>query len=276
MRMDPRHLLRATALTAFSLCAFAHGPVDVKITAPMGEYCRIVQFSKGWGKIPARTEHEFAPIFGYDSEYEFRVPGLLETKFLVRGIDPVTKNYTANVYEVDLAARNTVTRLATEGAWQAGTPVRLRRFGKAAQLVSEDRGGPIYVRLEGNQPLQYHGLSFGKTGKEWALEESRLSPGKSLIVLQSWEGSLSHSADIPLSPSSGRSKGKLFFDVFNVESGKKILTIQGTYVDINPGHALTKPGWLTERYFIVPLGERERCLVCEFGARPENKGALRK
>jgi hypothetical protein len=36
---------------------------------------------------------------------------------------------------------------------------------------------------------------------------------------------------------------------------------------------LAKTGWVTERYFIVPLGKTiERCLVCDFGGRNREKG----
>ena len=44
----------------------------------------------------------------------------------------------------------------------------------------------------------------------------------------------------------------------------------GTYKGFgnDPDGDFRTAAWLTERYFIVPLGGRhERCLVCEFGAR---------
>jgi hypothetical protein len=64
---------------------------------------------------------------------------------------------------------------------------------------------------------------------------------------------------------------RIFFDAFNVETGSKVLTIEGEFSsdtgDTSEG-VLSETGWLTERYFIVPLGKQlERCLVCEFGAR---------
>jgi hypothetical protein len=60
--------------------------------------------------------------------------------------------------------------------------------------------------------------------------------------------------------------GKLFWDVFNADTGIRLLTIVGTYLDTDPGDALYMTAWVTERYFIVALGRhRERCLVCVFG-----------
>jgi hypothetical protein len=68
-----------------------------------------------------------------------------------------------------------------------------------------------------------------------------------------------------LGRTTGSDKGKLFMDVYDVDGGRKLVTIVGTYLNINP-QALEQALWVTERYFILPLGEhRERCLVCEFG-----------
>ena len=58
----------------------------------------------------------------------------------------------------------------------------------------------------------------------------------------------------------------LFFDVFHTGSGKKLFTISGHFSQILPDGGFAKPGWVTERYFVIPLAQqRERCLVCEFG-----------
>jgi hypothetical protein len=48
-----------------------------------------------------------------------------------------------------------------------------------------------------------------------------------------------------------------------------VFVIEGSYSSIHntedPDGVLAKTGWLTERYFIVPLGKTiERCLVCDF------------
>ena len=69
----------------------------------------------------------------------------------------------------------------------------------------------------------------------------------------------------------GRDQGELFFDVYNADAGKKVVTIVATYLDVLPDSAIDRAIWATERYFIVPLGEhRERCLVCDFGRARRN------
>jgi hypothetical protein len=59
-------------------------------------------------------------------------------------------------------------------------------------------------------------------------------------------------------------------------TGEKVLTFAGIYsgYSYDPDGCLARSAWLTERYFIVPLGDRkESCLVCEFGEkRPQRKG----
>jgi hypothetical protein len=64
-----------------------------------------------------------------------------------------------------------------------------------------------------------------------------------------------------------------YFDVFSADTGKKITTIEGTYEYGSPDDQMRQTAWVTERYFIIPLGEhRERCLVCEFGRSRPSEG----
>jgi hypothetical protein len=119
-------------------------------------------------------------------------------------------------------------------------------------------GEPVEER-----PFEFHGSQFAKSGAIWAQTfrgAALLSPDQAWLVLQSRERK---------NPSGAV---KVFFDVFNAETGKKVVMIEGNYSSINngddPDGVLAKAGWLTERYFIVPLGKTiERCLVCDFGGR---------
>ena len=88
----------------------------------------------------------------------------------------------------------------------------------------------------------------------------RLSPNQAWLVLQS------ETVKAP-----GGQQSRIFFDVFNTASGAKVLTIEGAYTGYGPDTSeavLSTTGWLTDRYFIVPLGVRiDRLLVCEFGGQ---------
>jgi hypothetical protein len=187
---------------------------------------------------------------------------VLETRFLVRGVDKSRNkghyNYTKNAYELDLSDPKSIPRPASEDEWESGTVVPDNRSADFSRNFAQ-----ITFRLTAGAPLPFRGFQFGKTGKIWEGEVARLSPDQSWIVLLSSSGKIAKRDDFI--GFKGRDKGDLFLDISNVDTGKKLFTIVGTDVDINPS-ALDKALWVTERYFILPLGEqRERCLVCDFG-----------
>jgi hypothetical protein len=257
-----------TTAGAFGLA----GPVEVKATPDISEYCHIIRFAMGWGKIQADPVTGYPRSFTYeDSDYEFRIAGM-EPNFLIRGLDPLTHNYTSAIYEVNLSDPKSTPRISTEEAWRSGTPVKMIK--KEAWDTRYPNGGLTNsTNLPYDQPIRFHSLTFEKTGAYWPGDKSLLSPDQSVVVIQSWTGSLAHSSDdVPLGLSFGRSKGKLFYDVFRVDTAKKMFTILGTYTDIHPERAFAKTGWVTERYFIIPLGARERCLICEFGRKTKREG----
>jgi hypothetical protein len=250
-----RRLLLHVGASVAALPLWAAGAVDVSITPALREYCHTIRFPKGWGAIEPISNDSFPPIWGYEGQYEFRVPSLLETRFLVRGLEPGTKHYTANVYEVDLSDARAIARSVTEQAWDSGTPVPITR----------NEAIPFYP-LKNDQTFGFRGLQLVKTGSMWGRQLSRMSPDQTWLVLLSASGKAASTEDLPLGHVSGTSRGNLFYDVFNADTGKKVLTIRAAYNGIDPGQALIQAAWVTERYFIVPLGDhRERCLVCDFG-----------
>jgi hypothetical protein len=64
--------------------------------------------------------------------------------------------------------------------------------------------------------------------------------------------------------------------VYEVTTGRKLLTLQGSYrafadeiEDLAAG-SLSQTAWLMERHFIIPIGEyKERCMVCDFSRSHE-------
>jgi hypothetical protein len=233
----------------------ASGPVEVTLTPAIREYCHIVRFPQGW-KTHAHDPTIHQPLFyGYDGLYEFRVPGELETTFLVGGIVLPSKKYTINKYRVDLSDPTGIAQPASEKEWQSAAIITDTRIVDYSRNFAR-------LRFVNNEPLVFNSRQFPKTGDTWAGQCARLSPDQALIVLMSSSGTIAKRDEFLIF--GGRDKGKLFFDVFDADSGRSIMTIVGTYSDINPGYAVDHSIWVTERYFIVPLGEhRERCLVCD-------------
>jgi hypothetical protein len=252
-------LLAWAALFAPGTC-LARDPVEVNFNPATREYCHVVRFPLGWqnlvqnGQIQAPPNYDFA-----NGDYEFRVPGLLGTRFLVRGFSPFLDGgyYTKNLYAVDLSDPKGVAQAASEEEWNSATVVPLRYIGPAEAL---------------SKYIESTGFQFAPSGDHG--DVVRLSLDRSVLVLQSWRGTLARNggSDVPGAVFIGlpfdfsRNHGKLFFDGYNTSTGKKLITVSANFYDILPEEAFEKTGWVTERYFFVPLDKRRlQFLVCDFG-----------
>jgi hypothetical protein len=194
----------------------------------------------------------------YESDYEFRVDGLLGTRFLVAGFTDFvgTKYYTANRYEIDLSDPTASIGQASRKRWDTATVVPLARksaFGPGGTVPND-------------ATLKFHGFEFNRTGAVWGQPSgyaTRLSPDGAWLVLLSTTPATKNGAYDPFGTS------KVFYDFYNADTGQKTFTIDGAFSSRAGGDAdgaISQAGWLTERYFIAQLGKKiERCLVCDFG-----------
>jgi hypothetical protein len=230
--------------------ATAANAVDLGLNAAAREYCHILRFPLGWQ--PAK------PTFRLGDDYEFRVPGLQGTKFLIRAMQQLANRYySGNLYEADFSDPKGIAQPATEEAWQSGTVVNWQHW----------------ATVELGRYIDSLGFQFKKTGKNeggWLL-----SPGRALLVVESWSGILGRcGGNNDTGPGAVFSPcidlrgphGSLYFDVYNADTGNRLITLTAKFSKILPEEDFLKTGWVTERYFAIPLDEkRERCLVCEFG-----------
>lgn len=227
--------------------------IDVTMTPGIRKYCHIVRFPQGW-KIPRVDAH--GHLIGFSqcySKHEFRMEGVLSSWFLVGAFtaDVGGRYDTTNRYRVNLSDPTAPIRSASSADWNAATVLPLIQ---KSVFVTE---------LPDNEEPVFNGFRFTKSGARWPPSSgaSRLSPDSAWLVLQS-------ETSMGMSKSGFLYLYKIFFDVFNADTGKKVATIDARYSGLSDdqGDCFAYTGWLTERYFIVPLGERlERCLVCEFG-----------
>jgi hypothetical protein len=258
------YLLIFIALMAVGDVAQAQwsGDLEIVLAPTMRQYCRVLRFPQGW-TIQRFDDTGQRLVFDSDrGEYEFRVKGLLSTEFLVAGFVPgfaglLGRYDTLNRYKVDLSDSGATAVLADREDWEAAAVVPLTRKS----------GSPARSYPDG-KPYAFHGFQFPKSGEIWpqpSYQAMLLSPDQRWLIL------LSRARD------KGGSPTRVFLDVFNVDTGNKILTINGTYsspLGADPDLTLLKAAWLTERYFLVPHGKyKERCLVCEFGRDPNQKVA---
>jgi hypothetical protein len=241
------------------------GRLELKLTPAMQKYCHIVRFPQGW-QIQRFSDIGQPVFFDEGSDLEFRTEGLLGTQFLVGGFKKMVGHRydTTNRYKVDLSDPGAPLLPATRAAWDAAAVVPLSRkstFPRGPSPTPEKRA-------------EFHGFQFAKSGDIWLQSfdgATRLSPDQVWLVLQSTTGGANQ-----------RGPTRVFLDVFNADTGGKVLTFEGTYSNtigssiysIDPDGYVAQTAWLTERYFIVPLGEhKERCLVCEFGRGVQQPGA---
>src|ERR1700730_19044675 len=101
--------------------------VEVRFDPALQEFCHVLRFPVGWQMpkfvvLDSGKQH-LVPKYSLYDDYEFRAPGLLGTRFLVRGVDQqVKRTYTINVYEADLSDPKSVAQPASEEALNsAGT-----------------------------------------------------------------------------------------------------------------------------------------------------------
>ncbi len=234
------------------------GQLDVTLSAEVRQYCHIIRFPQGWNIQPVDRSGE--PLFfNEQGDYEFRQEVPSAGTFLVGGFTTMVEHRydTNNRYRVDLSSPKVPLYPANLKEWEAGKVVPLTRSSVF----------PRGARPTEHEEAEFNGFHFAKTGVLWIQYgfDTRLAPNHAWLVLQS----RARNPD-------KHGPTKVFLDVFNTATGKKVLTIQGVYsnhvgsavLSIDPDGYLNGTAWLTERYFIVPLGaHKEQCLVCEFSAQ---------
>jgi hypothetical protein len=182
--------------------------LDVILTPAARKYCHIIQFPQGWAVLRSDPKTGIRVLFGSNfSDYEFRVEGVLGTALLVSGFTDFfgPRVDTTNRYRVDLSDPTVGVLPARQEVWESGTVVPLTR--KSAFPATD---------LPNDKHLDFHGFRFMRTGEFWAQPSeyaNRLSPDQIWLVLQS-EARKSEDGST-----------KIFFDSFDAETGKKLITI---------------------------------------------------
>lgn len=233
----------------------AGGWVTVKPDSASRQYCHEIQFPAGW-QIPDQSDRQPIAWDFARGHFEFRFLGSQNGKFLMRGFVPLLdrRYYTANLYSIDLSDSAGLAQTASEEEWNSATPVQ----------PESKKGDEIRQYLQS--------LRFPFAGSGDHKNGGSLSPDRAVFIRSSWKGNLGccGGSDVPgdVIPQFGRSAhGTLFYDAYSTGTGKKLVTVTAKFRAILP--EAVKPGWVTGRYFYIPLDDKlTRCLVCEFGRTP--------
>ena len=144
------------------------GRLEIKLTPVASEYCHVIRFPKGWS-VPRQDKNGQPLLFDYASEYEFRVEGVLSTRFLVGGYTRLGQRYyTFERYKVDLSDRSAPIVAASPAAWNAAAVI---------PLIEKSIFPPVGTAT--GEAIDFHGFRFAKSGEFWvqpASDASRLSP----------------------------------------------------------------------------------------------------
>ena len=252
---------RLNLLLTGLIVARALSAASVAVVTTGDEYCNTIRLPGGW-RVP--EEDKFGE-FQRGTEYEFRRLNAATGEYLIAAISTEAHwrkqpaDYTLNKFWVDLTG-NQRARLATEQEWNSATiaPASGELFDVRG---SDPRHGDNYL---------FGRNSFAKSGPRWPAlgDQVRISDDGKWIAVQSWKGnSYQDAPDLMLQVSLDGSE-RFFVDIYDVASGKKLISLDGIDRDFSAGDApLHATFWLDSRYFILPLGIlREKFLVCEVPA----------
>jgi hypothetical protein len=222
-----------------------NGSIGVDLSVAGKEYCREISFPDGW-RYPLKDNNELDYPHPF-TEYEFR-EGPVSGELLVAGaFEPMfSPRYTTSKYRLNLSSTQPTVAPIDIVTWEKAAPnitplYRKSVFPAAATIPEEDRA-------------EFQGKTFSKTGPFWPCcgqIASRLSPDRSWLVLQS---------------TTKPGRGNVFFDVYNLRTGAKLVTLEGPLQAVWPDELIDRTGWLAGRYFVIPTGDNfEGSVICDFG-----------
>jgi hypothetical protein len=245
------------ALLAMEVLA-ARDFVTVDLNKTIKPHCYVLQFPTGW-----QHSRDFADWVYWFTHYEFRSDPNNNAIFLVRVVSsflidtekgrlPPSDFYTRNLYKVVLGDRAVTPQPANEKEWELAIPIISRPQPTSAESVTFSKGIGTKFPI-GGDPTKY--------------PQGLLSPNRAIFALQSWRGKLV-TTYVPTERSQYLlfgNRGTLFFDFFSTAASKKVLTVKARFRTILPESVFRTTGWVTDRFFTVPLDDRRtRCLVCDF------------
>jgi hypothetical protein len=226
-------------------CGKGNGYVGVDLSIAGKKYCREISFSQGWSYPPTDNNG-----LGYPTpfkEYEFREGNGLGDFLVAGSFEHVfSPPYTKSKYRVNLSSAKPIVAPIDDDTWEKATQkimplYRKSIFRTATTIAPDDRA-------------EFQGKIFPRTGPLWSTPgdgSTRLSPDQQWLVLQS---------------RTRPGRGRVYFDVFNVGTGSKLVTLEGPLNAVWPDELIYRTGWLAGRYFVIPTGDNfEGSVICDFG-----------
>jgi len=192
----------------------------------------------------------------HDCDYEFRGIGQGVVVGLYCGRWPKEKRVDSlEKYVVSLGTKKV--RRATQNEWDHADPYPTSRVG------------PDLLRwnTNDNQPLEFGGKKFNKTGSRWShymANPSLISPTGNFLAVSSWDGIVAY----PQPPGifqRDHLDGHYYVDLYNVASGQHLLTLQGKFHGVDPDSIFSTGAWISRDYYFLSLDPEHlrRFVLCD-------------
>ena len=146
------------------------------------------------------------------------------------------------------------------GSRQRMTAVSDAAWNMARSLPFTNSG--LAPQRETDSTLIYRGKTFSKRSSRWLGANGTWASQKG-----SWSALFSFSSSAPDDPNLRNvkepSRGTIYLDVYNLNSGMPAVNAQLEFAGIQPSFLVEGAGWFDDRYFVFPLqGDKTRFLLC--------------
>jgi hypothetical protein len=243
-------LFAVVALTAVeSSCTVFQTSIDVRVTSG-SEFAHIVQLPGGSRPPDSFISRGNPSKFGWESRTEFRTVQGQESSLFIRVFqkDDGTYYYGDTAFELDSGERVQVRR-ATDQEWRRAHVVKMP---DRIEMFAPMRDGKA---VDDGRVFTFEGKQFKHSGVTGVF---LLSPTGLRAVIFGLDRHLSNTTF-------GHEPFTYFVEAYDVASAQLIGSAQG-YVNSNGLSIGQELGWVTDRYFYVPLDrEHDKLLFFDFG-----------
>jgi hypothetical protein len=233
------------SLVVVAACQCRFTEIRAKIESG-SEFCAAVIVPKDW-TVPGGGSARISGVFYEAQKHDEVLFSLENPRDPHRGPLP-------EKYAIDLKNRGRL-RVVTAEEWSKGKEIE-PPSRSTLKVTLEGTEPQEHPRTSDSRVLKVGSRSFAKSGDLW-LGNPFIAPGDQFIALRSfngwWEG--------------GRAtySGTFFVDIYDINSGKRLAKIRGTWCNWTPDGVLDQLRWVSGHDLMFPYGAEMRDLiVCHF------------
>lgn len=120
-----------------------------------------------------------------------------------------------------------------------------------ASTPSGPGGLPLNSNIPTRRSVPYENHVYECSGDIFAQPGALMSPGKKTLLMFSYKKGKAKAGTFM--GQGEPSRGKLYVDVFDLKTGKRIDSFSSTYEGVGPSILFSNARWYGDHYFIIPL-----------------------